>query len=193
MEKIGLVLVLSNTYNRFERANKVLESVGFKNIIHMPAVFVHNQKECRGTNGHRVAFRNMWRLAEQTKLNTCIFEDDIELTNKKFQARSVKFQKDEDIIFLGEFWKRGAWWTNHAACLTPLAAQSLLGKTTRCIKTLGVSIDSIIKKMCTRKSLHCRKASKHFVRLNGSTWWGDFYQNRSIPSYLHDQNNNLIV
>ena len=193
MNKVNLVFILSNTYERFERTNKVLQNVGFNQTIHMPAIFTNHNRNCNGNNGHRLAFRNMWSLVKYSNLNTCIFEDDIEVTNKEFKASKLEFKNAENVIFLGEFWKRGRWWTNHAACFKPIAASILLKNTENCIRKKNIGIDSTIKKLCFKKILHCRKASKQFVILNGFKWFGDFHQNRSIKSYLHDSNNKRIT
>lgn len=189
--KVGLVLLLSHTHERFERAHNLLKHVGFEDAIYMPAVFVKKTDErCRGNNGHRLAFRNMWRLMVRTSHAACIFEDDIALTNQNFRAQNVHM--DADLIFLGEYWKRGRWWTNHAACLNARTAQILLQNTKKCIRGFGTSIDRIIKKLCNEKLVRCKRASLHSVVIDGQTWWGDFHQNRSIPSFLHDAHNNAI-
>lgn len=186
---VGLVLVVSHAYERFVRARSILEQVGFQAVVYMPAVFVDERAGCRGNNGHRLAFRNMWQLVDRVDVSTCIFEDDIALTNTAFRADSVRFRTANELIFLGEFERRGRWWTNHAACLTPLTARILLNHTRECIEKKAVSIDHIMKKMCETRLIDCRKASDHRIVVKSLVWWGDFHQNRSIQSFLHDEKN----
>ena len=188
---VPIALVVSDSHARFERVSALLARVGFQDVVRMPAIFIRPNRQCGGTNGHQAAFRNMWRLINRTGSDACIFEDDVELANARFRAERLRFDA-EDLLFLGEFWMRGRWWTNHAACLTPLAARTLLRHTAKCLRIRGNGIDRRIKKLCERKYLRCRKASRFVTVINGSAWWGDFYQNRSIPSYLHDSNNLIM-
>lgn len=186
------VFLLTSTTVRFNNTAIILKNVGFKDIRRMPAVFVTNNKTCCGNNGHRLAFRRIWRKLVAENKNACIFEDDIALTNQKFRPEQIMFRSQKNLIFLGEFWKRKRWWTNHAACLTPHTANILLQNTNKCIREYGISIDTTIKYLCNTNKIDCVPANKLYVVKNNFTWWGDFYQNRSIPSHLHDINNNMI-
>jgi hypothetical protein len=187
-----IAFVISETFSRYAHALRILHGVGFSDVIHMPAVF-HDEPHCKGNNGHRMAFRNMWRLILHMNTTACIFEDDIALLNPHFRATQVRM-KSYNFYFLGEFWKRKRWWTNHAACMTPSAARTQLKYTEKCIRKRGESIDRIIKKLCSHRILKCKPASRYkIVTRENITWLGDFYQNRSISSYLHDANNSILL
>lgn len=69
-------LVISASFNRFLRVSRLLSALNFT-AIHIPAEFVDNSKVCQGFNGHRVAFRNAFRMIVAADEPMGIFEDDI--------------------------------------------------------------------------------------------------------------------
>ena len=64
---------------RFQRAAAILGRIGFR-VAHAPAVFVPSTPACQGTNGHRLAMRNAWRIVAKENASMAIFEDDVRHT-----------------------------------------------------------------------------------------------------------------
>ena len=101
-------IVISETYNRFERTKQVLSSVNITEVIHSPAIFVPNTPNCSGINGHRLAFRNAWNTIKVTNTPMLILEDDVVIDIRTHIPRHM----NTDLHYFG--------WCGSGYCATTL-------------------------------------------------------------------------
>ena len=182
-----LALIISETYDRFKRATGALNGSKFNEVVHMPAIFIPKHAHCKGTEGHRMAIRNAWKIARFVPF-TCIFEDDIApISPLENLHKYIKSQLPlNDILFLGNYktvfhWNKTDYLTNHAQCISRQGADKLLKLTSNCLVRSGVSVDVFIDKQCKNGKLNCLMQNEYFTQ-----------DRKNIKSYIHSIDNKLI-
>ena len=135
-------IVISETYNRFERTKQVLSSVNITEVIHSPAIFVPNTPNCSGINGHRLAFRNAWNTIKVTNTPMLILEDDVVIDIRTHIPRHM----NTDLHYFG--WCGSGYWCNHATYTSVRATSTLLRLTTNCLDDRVQGIDFIMSTLC---------------------------------------------
>ena len=185
-----LALVISETHTRAERAAGVVIAAGFR-AVQLPAIFVNNtqlaeqeQHGCAGTNGHRLAMRNAYKMIAYASIAMCIFEDDVVLREGLSASEVQRYATTHmqsatsnggvDVLWLGSS-TTAKFMTNHAQCFSPRGAELLLNASEQCIFNYGWSIDRTIRNLCASKRLRCLDERKCF-----------FTQDRiNVKPYLH--------
>ena len=150
-------LIVSASVARFRRTAHIVAHAGFQ-PVRMPAIFVRpNESSCKGQEGHRRAMRNAWAHINTSGRRMCVFEDDIvpypegpsllkrlRVHNyadylRRFPqhglcggARYVNQALDANIRLDVLFISGAGYWRNHAQCITPEGAATLLEFTRDC-------------------------------------------------------------
>lgn len=206
-------IVLSETLERYVRAEQAVQSLGFT-AAWLPAVMppaaatdhawahVGNQRTGRGCpltgeNGLRVAHRNAWKHIAMLQTPMAVFEDDVVATtgNVEVVDACLKRAQGYDVAFLSEG-PAMLFATTAALWVTPRAARWLLHNTSVCQPSRHRGIDHNVALGCRQRLLHCLHAVRHGNLSDGGGRYfgvGVFVQDRvGVRPYLHQASNRQI-